>query len=237
VNGDEHGESRSDEKLTTGLGDYLTSGEHATKFTFNQPQWTGTGTLLDEPVLLVEQRAGLLETSGDYEIKSTDGDPLGSVRQVDQSQARQLVRAFSKFDKYMTHKFEVLDADGNVVLRLTRPAKLRKSKILIEDGAGNEVGRIAQENTMGKIRFRLEAGDERVGRIKGKSRSDWDFVVTDADDNEVGRITKSFAGLSKAFLRGDDNYVVGMHRRLDDPLRLLVVAAGVGIDTALHLDD
>lgn len=234
---DQPQEQASAASITEGLGDYLATGKGATKFTFNEPQWEGTGTLLDEPVLLVEQQTGLLETNANYDVKSNDGDTLGTVRQVGQSQAKQLVRAFSKFDKYMTHKFELVDPDDNVLLRITRPAKLRKSKIVVEDGDGNEVGRIVQENVFGKIRFGLEADGEKVGQIKGKSRADWDFVVTDADDDEVGRITKSFAGLQKAFLKGDDNYVVGMHRRLEDPLRLLVVAAGVGIDTALHIDD
>ena len=40
-------------------------------------------------------------------------------------------------------------------------------------------------------------------------------------------------GLSKAFL-GADNWVIEMYRPLEDPLRQLVVAAGVAVDTALH---
>lgn len=227
----------TDEKVTTGLGDMLVSGAHAAKFTGTAIHWEGTGTLLDEPVLLVEQSAGILQSGSDYEIKSNDGKVLGTVKQHGQSQAKQLVRAFTKFDKYMTHKFELVDAEGNVVLRLTRPAKMRKSKVILEDGDGNEIGAIKQENTMGKVRFALEAGGKKVGRLKGKNWRDREFTLFDADDNEIGKVTKSWEGLKKAFMAGGDSYVLAMNKRLEDPLRLLVIGTGVCIDTALHIDD
>jgi uncharacterized protein YxjI len=227
----------TDEKMTTGIGDYLLSGDHADKFTFNRPQWEGTGHLFTEPVLVVKQRGGMVVTSSDFEIVGHDGTMLGSVRQVGQGQAQQVMRALSRLDKHMTHKFEVLDAAGNVMLRLTRPAKLMKSKIIIEDGSGSEIGRVVQEKAFGRIRFALEAGGGTVGHIQGTSWSDCDFTITDAAGQEIGRVTKSFEGLAKAMLRGSDNFVVAMHRPLDDPLRQLVIASGVCIDTALHGDD
>lgn len=227
----------TDEKITSGMKDMIVEGANAAKFTGTAIEWEGSGTLLDEPVLLVEQSAGLLETGSDYEIKSNDGTVLGTVKQHGQSQAKQLVRAFTKFDKYMTHKFELVDADGTVVLRLTRPSKIRKSKVILEDGDGNEIGTIKQENTMGKVRFALEANGKKVGRLKGKNRRDRQFTIFDADDNEIGKVTKSFEGLKKAFMQGGDSYVVAMNRRLDDPLRLLVIGTGVCIDTALHIED
>jgi uncharacterized protein YxjI len=227
----------TDKSMTEGIVDYALTGANATKFTFNTPQWEGTGHLCTEPVLLVEQQGSWVQTAANYDVKSHAGTPLGSVRQVGQSQAKQLVRAFSSFDKHMTHRFEVLDAQGGVIMALTRPAKMMKSKVIVEDPAGNEIGRIVQENTFGKIRFALEAGGQKVGQITGKSWSDWDFVIADAQGEEVGRVTKSFAGIAKAMLQGADNYVVAMHRPLEDPLRMLVVASGVCIDTALHMDD
>lgn len=227
----------TDEKITTGMTDMIMEGANAAKFTGTAVEWEGTGTLLDEPVLLVEQSAGLLESGSDYEIKSNDGKVLGTVRQHGQSQAKQLVRAFTKFDKYMTHKFELTDADGNVVLRLTRPSKIRKSKVILEDADGNEIGTIKQENTVGKVRFALEADGKKLGQLKGKNRRDRQFTIFDADDNEIGKVTKSFEGLKKAFMQGGDSYVVAMNQRLEDPLRLLVIGTGVCIDTALHIED
>lgn len=227
----------TERSMTEGLGDYILKGENAAKFTFTQAKWTGTGHLFTEPILLVQQQGSFVETAANYEITHPDGRVLGSVRQVGQSAAKQLVRAFTNFDKHMTHRFEVLDADGNVMLQLTRPAKVMKSKIVVSDGAGNEIGRVVQENAFRKIRFDLEVGGRSIGRIKGTSWSDWDFVIYDETDAEIGRVVKSFEGIAKALLRNSDSYVVSMHRPLEDPLRQMVIASAVCIDTALHIDE
>ena len=47
---------------------------------------------------------------------------------------------------------------GNVLLALTRPAKVLKSTVIVQDGHGHEIGHIVQQNAIGKIRFALEAG-------------------------------------------------------------------------------
>jgi uncharacterized protein YxjI len=227
----------TDPSMTEGLGDYLLTGANATKFTFNRPQWEGTGHLFTEPILLVQQQGSFVQTGADYEITIEDGTRVGSVRQVGQSPAKQLVRAFTNLDKHMTHRFEVLDADGNVMLQLTRPAKAIKSKVVVADGAGTEIGRIVQETTVRKVRFDLEAGGRSIGRIQAEDRSRWDFTIFDEAGSEIGRVVKSFEGLAKAVLRGSDSYVVAMHRPLEDPLRQLVIASAVCIDTALHIDD
>jgi hypothetical protein len=53
----------------------------------------------------------------------------------------------------------------------------------------------------------------------------------------VARITKTFAGLVQAAFTTADNYVVQIHRPLEEPLRSLVVAAALSVDTALKQDD
>ena len=62
------------------------------------------------------------------------------------------------------------------------------------------------------------------------------FSITDAAGSEVARITKTWEGLAKTMFTTADNYVVQIHRPLEDPLRMLVVAAGLAVDTALKQD-
>ena len=54
---------------------------------------------------------------------------------------------------------------------------------------------------------------------------------------EVGRITKTWEGLAKTLFTTADNYMVQFDHTLEDPLRSLVVAAALCIDTALKQDD
>ena len=54
---------------------------------------------------------------------------------------------------------------------------------------------------------------------------------------EVARITKTWAGLATTVFTTADNFVVQIHRPLEEPLRSLVVASTLAIDTALKQDD
>jgi uncharacterized protein YxjI len=196
----------------------------------------GGGTLLTEPVLVVNQKAKLIEVNNEYAVYDQNGRQIGAVRQVGQSTAKKVMRVLSSLDQYMTHKLQVVDMTGTPVLALTRPAKLMKSRVVVQDGTGAEVGEIVQENVIGKIRFGLHAGGRKIGSLNGENWRAWDFNIRDEGDAEVARITKTWEGAAKTMFTTADNYVVKIHRPLEEPLRTLVVAAALAVDTALKQD-
>lgn len=198
---------------------------------------TGGGTVFDEPVLVVNQRAKLIEVNNEYAIFDQHGTQIGAIRQVGQSSAKKALRMISSVDQFLTHKLQIVDTQGNVLLALTRPAKVMKSKIIVQDAHGAEVGQIVQQNVVGKIRFGLEANGHTYGTIRGENWRQWDFRVDDHAGEEVARVTKTWAGLATTLFTTADNFVVQIHRPLEDPLRTLVVASALAIDTALKQDD
>lgn len=197
---------------------------------------SGGGTVFDEPILVVNQVAKLIELNNEYRIMDQRGTTIGSVRQHGQSTARKALRLFSSLDQYLTHRLQVLDANGQVLLQLTRPAKVFKSTIVVADGNGAEIGRVVQENMIGKIAFGLEANGERLGAIKAENWRAWNFRIEDAAGTEIARITKTFEGVAKTLFTTADNYVVQLHVKPPQPLHSLVVAAAVSVDTALKQD-
>jgi uncharacterized protein YxjI len=197
----------------------------------------GGGTIFTEPILVVNQKAKLIEINNEYAISDQHGNQIGAVRQVGQSAAKKVLRVLTSVDQFMTHKLQVVDHTGHVVLQLTRPAKVMKSKVIVQDGAGTEIGVIKQDNMIGKIHFTLESGGVAHGSINAENWRAWNFNIQDASGNEVARITKTFAGLARAMFTTADNYVVQIHAPLQEPLRSLVVAAAVSVDTALKQDN
>ena len=198
----------------------------------------GGGTLFTEPVLVVNQKAKLIEINNEYAIFDQHGTQVGAVRQVGQSAAKKVLRALTSYDQFMTHKLQVVDASGQPLLSLTRPAKILKSRVLVHDAVGKEIGAIVQQNAIGRIRFALvTAAGDTVGSINAENWRAWNFNVLDDAGNEVARITKTWEGLAKTMFTTADNYVVQIHRSLDEPLRSLVVAAALGVDTALKQDN
>jgi uncharacterized protein YxjI len=197
----------------------------------------GGGTLFDTPVLVVNQKAKLIELTNEYAVYDQNGTQLGSVVQVGQNAARKALRLLTNVDQFLSHRLELRDMQGRVLLSLHRPAKFLKSTVIVSGPDGAEVGKIKQENAIGKIRFGFEVDGATVGGIKAENWRAWDFAIHDAQGGEVARVKKTFEGFAKALFTTADNYVVRIHRPLDDPLRMLVVAAAVSIDTALKQDE
>ncbi|HEY2297583.1 MAG TPA: phospholipid scramblase-related protein [Jatrophihabitans sp.] len=196
----------------------------------------GTGSIFTEPILVVNQKAKLIEINNEYAIYDQNAQQLAAVREVGQSSIKKAARFLTSLDQYLTHQLQIVDMSGNVLLGLTRPAKFVKSRIIVTDPSGAEVGQIVQQNAIGKIRFGLESGGRTYGMIQGENWRAWNFRIEDHTGVEVARITKTWEGLAKTMFTTADNYVVQIHRPLEDPLRLLVVASALSVDTALKQD-
>jgi uncharacterized protein YxjI len=196
----------------------------------------GGGSLFTERVLVVNQKAKLIEINQEFAVYDSHGTQIGAVRQVGQSAAKKVLRFVTDVDQFMTHKFQVVDSSGEVVLALTRPAKLMKSRLVVQSGSGSELGEIVQQNVIGKIRFALMAGGQQIGSLNGENWRAWNFNIQDSTGHEVARVTKTWEGLAKTMLTQADNYVVQIHEPVPQPLHSLVVASALGIDTALKQD-
>lgn len=196
----------------------------------------GGGTLFTEPVLVVNQKAKLIELNNEYSVFNQQGQQVAAVAQVGQSGFRKVIRFLTKWDQYMTHKFEIRDGHGQALLKATRPAKFIKSRVIIERGDGTPVGEIKQLNALGKINFAMLVGEHEVGQIRAENWRAWNFSIVDHTGNEVAKITKTFAGILAAGWTSADNYVLQIHRPLQDPLLSMVIASALTVDTALKQD-
>ena len=199
------------------------------------PPSASTG-LFNSPVLVVNQKVKLIEVRKEYAIFNGDGHQVGAVRQIGQNWFKKLLRILGNWDQFFTHRLEIVDGADQVLLRVIRPAKIFKSKFHVEDGNGNQIGLVKQSNVFGKIGFSFEVHGEVIGGIKAENWRAWDFQITDHSGVEVARITKKWEGFAKTMFTTADNYVVQIHRELQDPLRSLVVASALTVDTALKQD-
>ncbi|MFF1692407.1 phospholipid scramblase-related protein [Streptomyces sp. NPDC058257] len=200
------------------------------------PSSQGGGTLFTEPVLVVNQKAKLIELTNEYTVMDQSGNSLGSVVQVGQSTLKKVARFVSSVDQFMTHKLEIRDAYGQPVLHLTRPRKFMKSRVIVERADGRPIGEIVQQNMIGKINFAIMVNGQQAGAIKAENWRAWNFSIVDHADNEVARITKTWEGLAKTMFTTADNYVLQIHYQLPEPLLSLVVATALTVDTALKQD-
>jgi uncharacterized protein YxjI len=200
------------------------------------PTASAAPSLYEQSVLVVSQKTKLIELTNEYAVFDGDGQQIGAVVQIGQSGLKKALRLVSNFDQFLTHHLEVRDARGPVLI-LTRPAKVMKSRVLVQRPDGSPIGEIVQANVFGKIRFDLVADGQLVGAIQAENWRAWDFAITDAAGTEVARITKKWEGLARTLFTTADRYVVLVHYRLPEPLASMVVASALTVDTALKQDD
>jgi uncharacterized protein YxjI len=194
--------------------------------------------LLTRDVLVINQKAKLIELTNEYRILDPEGNQIGTIREEGQSKAKKVLRFVSNVDQFLTHTLAVYDAEGTKVVELVRPRKFLKSTLQISDGTGRAVGKIAQQNVMGKKRFSLEdANGTAVGSINAENWRSWDFAIEDASGTEVGRITKKWGGLLREGFTTADNYILNISGEVTPDLRLIMLASAAGVDIALKQDE
>jgi len=202
------------------------------------PKEEPVSAMMTEDVLVISQKAKLIETMNEYEVFDGAGVTIGAIRELEQSMTMRAVRLFSDIDQFVTHKLGVFDADGQVVCTLIRPAKLMRSTIRIEDATGAERGAILQDNVVGKKHFTLvDASGMKIGSIDSEDWISWDFAIHDAAGVEVGRVTKKWNGFLKEGYTTADTYVLEIENEASEDLHLLMVASAAGLDVALKQDD
>lgn len=199
-------------------------------------QPAGVRSPLTEQRLFVSQKRKLIELTNEYAVFGADGAQVGAVTEVGQSGLKKAMRFVSSLDQYMTHTVQVNDSAGRTQIVLTRPAKVFKSTMIVARPDGSEIGRLVQRNVFGKIRFGMEAGGAEIGSLNAENWRAWNFSIQDHAGTEVARITKTWEGLLTTMFTSADNYLVDIHVALPDPMRSLVVAAALTVDTALKQD-
>lgn len=184
--------------------------------------------LLAAPVLVIEKAARLTELNNAYAISDPAGTALGTVRQVGRSMAKRALRVVS--EGRMAQELEVVDTGGDVVLTLSRKAKLGRARVAVADGSGRPLGEIVQHTFK---HFSLEAGGAAIGAIEADSLRGLTFRLCDAGGGEIATIEKARQGRLRTLFTKGDTYTLQQPRPLDEPLRGLVVAAPIALDIAL----
>jgi uncharacterized protein YxjI len=190
----------------------------------------GGGTIFTEPVLVVNQKAKLIEVNTEFAVFNQHGQQIGAIRQVGQSAGKKLLRAVTNLDAMMSHKFQIVDGWGNVQLAISRPASMWKSRFQIQNAHGQEVGQIVQEKMLGKPSFGMESGGHRWGQMILESWRDRSLKIEDHTGAEIARVSRVLPNLAKFVFTKADNWVIQIHRPLEDPMRSLVVATALSVD-------
>ncbi len=192
----------------------------------------GGGTLFTEPVLVVNQKARVVEIKSSFAVFDQNANQIAGVEEVGQSGLKKFFRVLG-FGQLMSHRLEIVDMNGIKQLAVFKPFRWGRPLIQVLDANEQLVGTLTIKIKIGKPEFLLNVDGQHVGSLKAENLRGWNWAMVDPNGAEFGRITKTWEGLGRAMFTNADHYVVQIAPSVQGPLRAMVIASALTIDLVL----
>ncbi|MDP6046945.1 MAG: phospholipid scramblase-related protein, partial [Phycisphaerae bacterium] len=121
--------------------------------------------------------------------------------------------------------------ESKLQFSIRRGFTLFRSKVDVLAADGTLVGWFKSKVWTIGVSFRVfNAEGREVALVKGDWKG-WNFRFLDSEQNELGTITKKWAGVGKELFTSADNYIIALNGESEPNRAALLLAAGLAIDT------
>ncbi len=194
-----------------------------------------TFNLLDLRTFLIKEQVAFLRKYDVYDIFDPEsGEQVGT--------ATEIVGGFTQFLRFLVSKklmsiqVDLVDKNDMLVFRIRKPFGFFRERVDVYDSNDELIGYFKSKIlslTGGFYVFNRK--DKQVAEIKGKWVG-FEFTFLDNEGQELGKVTKKWAGLAKEMFTSADNYIVSISEDLDeDPdAKCLLLAAAIAIDVVYY---
>ena len=191
--------------------------------------------MLNRQQFFIRQHAGLFKLTAVYDI-------LDPETKIKIGEAREEISGLLKFMRLLINKglmptkiciYEGAEPTAQKLLfSIRRGVSFLRPKIMIMDAAGVSLGYLQSKAFSLGGAFRVfTADDQEVALVKGDWKG-WNFRFL-SGETELGVVTKKWAGLGKELFTSADNYIININGAPDATVSILLLAAGLAIDTVL----
>lgn len=190
--------------------------------------------LLNKNLYLVKEKVGMFKASNSYDIfdPETNTHLMTSI-EPNLGFFTKMFR-FTKYKKHTPFNVSVSETNGRKVVSLKRGVSIFRSDVEVFDHKDQTIGFLKQKfwSFGGKFEI-VDKHQKPVCTLEGKWTG-WDFKFTHQND-ELGVVTKKWAGLGKELFTSADNYVLQINDSIpqDDTRRQLIFASVMCIDMVL----
>ena len=165
------------------------------------------------------------ETKNKYEVSDQDGNSLYFAAEVGGSL---LLRLFLKALRPFT--VMVVDPESRTIIEIRRRFRFYFHEADIVDADGQLLGRITKRFTLVRRVYTIsDASGEEIFQLFGPLLKPWTFQIMQ-DEVEQGRITKKWSGLAKEAFTDADNFGVTFPRDWDPSVKAIFLGAVFLID-------
>jgi uncharacterized protein YxjI len=179
----------------------------------------------------IDEKVAFLKFTNSYKVYNSDGSQIGSIQQTMPAFYKVLSLIINK--SLLPMKLDIKDMDDNTLVSLKRGWTFFMSKMQILDSNGNLIAAIKQKFRLLKPSFTVfDSGDNQLAVISGDWKA-WNFTISDANQKQIGTITKKWNGVLKEFFTTADKYIVSINPGLETADKIPILAAAITIDMVL----
>jgi uncharacterized protein YxjI len=189
--------------------------------------------LLSQKTYVVKERVAFAKLTDTYDILSAEnGAAIGIAKEEPPAWAKWLRLVVQK--ALMPTVINVYEAgsESSPVLSIRRGVALLRPTVTVTAGGRNIGSFKAKALSIGGAFRMFDPQGAEVGSVKGDWKG-WNFVMTAASGEELGRVSKKWGGIGKELFTSADTYVIALSDSagMRPDLAPLLLAAGLAIDT------
>ncbi len=190
-------------------------------------------SILDRSTFFIKEHVGMMKLVDRYDIHDPDTDEkIGFVEEQPGQLVTYLRLLVNK--QLMPTTIVVSDlTDNSVLFIIHRGVSFFRPKVTVKSPQGEMIGYFrAKLFSLGGGFLLFDANDQQVGDVKGDWKG-WNFKLLSTSGEELGTVTKKWAGMAKEIFTSADNYIVALSPTIQSnrSLATLLLAAGLAIDT------
>ena len=160
----------------------------------------------DSNSYFIDEKVNFFQFENCYNIFNEKGESVGAVKQK-LTGGQKILRLFFK-KPMLPFLLEIRNSNDVLEATISRGWTFFMSEITIKNAKGNLVGTIKQRFKFFNPTFTiLNASGVFIAEISG-DWSAWNFTITDNSKNQIGTISKKWAGALKEIFTSADKYNV-----------------------------
>jgi uncharacterized protein YxjI len=191
--------------------------------------------MLNRSSYFIREHVGVLKFSNTYDILDPETQGQLGIAQEKPGFWVQILR-FLVHKRLLPTKVFVYEGsdpedETKLVFSIRRGVTLFRSKIEVIDLSGNVIGWFKSKAfSLGGAFHVFDANGAQVAFVKGDWKG-WNFRFLDQAQQEIGTVTKKWAGIGKELFTSADNYIIALSRQPAPAQAMLLLAAGLAVDT------
>jgi len=181
----------------------------------------------------IDEKVNFLKFTNEYKVYNETGVQIGIINQRMSAGHKFLTLLINK--AMMPFKLEITDVKGKLQATISRGWTFWMSKIVVTDPNGVEIGLIRQKFKFFKPTFIISeptSGSE-IAQITGDWKA-WNFSIKNSAGQDMGKISKKWAGAMKEIFTSADKYNVSIDPNYaENNNKVAIVATAITIDMVL----